>query len=219
MDIEHLGEATIAALVARGLVRDFGDLYRLRAADVRRLPGFGARAADNLVQAIAASRDRGPARLLNALGIRLVGAHVARLLAERFGGLERLARADVPALAAVPGVGPAIAESVAKFFAESANRGVCRRLASAGVRTTARAAAPGRGPLTGKTFVLTGALSGLTREDAAERIRRRGGRVTDSVTRRTDYVVVGAEPGGKLARARALGVRTLDEAALLRLVP
>jgi DNA ligase (NAD+) len=216
MDIEHLGEATIAALVERRLVRDFADLYRLRAARVRRLPGFGARAADNLLRAIAASKERGLARLLNALGIRLVGAHVARLLAERFGALDRLARADVPRLAAVAGIGPTIAESVAKFFAESANRDVCRRLVSAGVRTTERAAGPGHGPLAGKTFVLTGALSGLTREEAAERIRRRGGRVADSVSARTDYVVVGARPGAKLARARALGVPTLDEAALAR---
>jgi DNA ligase (NAD+) len=147
MDIEHLGEATIAALVERRLVRDFADLYRLRADDVRRLPGFGARAAANLVGAIAACRDRGLARLLHGLGIRLVGAHVAGVLAGRFGRLDRLARAGARELAAVRGIGPAIAESVAKFFAESANRDVCRRLVAAGVRTTVRARPPGRGPL------------------------------------------------------------------------
>ncbi|MEX2148467.1 MAG: NAD-dependent DNA ligase LigA, partial [Candidatus Rokuibacteriota bacterium] len=141
MDIEHLGPATIGALVARGLVRDVADLYRLRAGEVRALPGFGARAADNLVAAIAASRDRGLARLLQALGIRLVGTHVARVLAERFGRLDRLLRADAAELAAVPGVGPAIAESVVKFLAEPANRDVCRRLIAAGVRSTHRAPA------------------------------------------------------------------------------
>jgi DNA ligase (NAD+) len=218
MDIEHLGEKTIAALVDRRLVRDFADLYRLRAAKVRRLPGFGARAAQNLIAAIAASRHRGVARLLNGLGIRLVGAHVAHVLADRFHSLERLVQADAEELAAVRGVGPAIAQSVTKFFAESTNRDVCRRLAAVGVRTTERAARQGRGSLAATTFVLTGTLRGLARAEAAEQIRRRGGHVRDSVSRKTDYVVVGAEPGAKLARAHALGVRTLDEAEFLALV-
>lgn len=218
MDIEHLGEVAVATLVARRLVRDVADLYRLRVDQVRGLPGFGARAADNLVASIAASGDRGLARLLHGLGIRLVGAHVARLLAERFGRLDRLAAADVGELAAVPGVGPAIAESVAKFFAEPANRDVCRRLGAAGVSTVHRAGPRGSGPLAGKTLVLTGALRALTREEAAARIAERGGHVADRVTRTTDYVVVGTAPGAKLARARALGVPTLTEAAFLPMV-
>jgi DNA ligase (NAD+) len=208
----------VAALVDRGLVRDFADLYRLRAAEVRRLPGFGARAAANLIAAIEASRGRGLARLLHALGIPFVGAHVAGVLAERFRRLDRLARAGAGELAGVRGIGPAIAESVTKFFAESANRDVCGRLVAAGVRTTERPAGQRRGPLAGKTFVLTGALRATTREQAAEEIRRHGGRVTAGVSRRTDYVVVGAEPGAKLARARALGVPTLDEREFLTLV-
>jgi DNA ligase (NAD+) len=218
MDIEHLGDVTVDALVERRLVRDFADLYRLRAEQLGTLPGFGARAASNLIAAIAASKPRGLAHLLNALGIRLVGAHVARLLAERFRRLDRLAEADAAALARVEGIGPAIAESVAKFFAERANREVCRRLASAGVSVEARLALAARGPLAGKTFVLTGTLGTLTREQAAERIRARGGRVTESVSRATDYVVVGAEPGEKAARARSLGVSTLGERAFLALV-
>jgi DNA ligase (NAD+) len=218
MDIEHLGEAAVAALVARRLVRDVADLYRLRREQARQLPGFGARAADNLIAAIVASRDRGLARLLHALGIRLVGTHVARVLAERFGRLDRLIRADAAELVAVPGIGPTIAESVAKFFAEPANRDVCRRLAAAGVTTTHRPAPSAVGPLAGKTLVLTGTLRTLTREQAAERIAERGGRVAGSVGRATDYVVVGAEPGAKLARARALGVPTLDERAFLAMV-
>jgi DNA ligase (NAD+) len=218
MDIEHLGEATVAALVARRLVRDVADLYRLRADQVRGLPGFGARAADNLITAIAASRNRGLARLLHALGIRLVGTHVARVLAERFGGLDRLAGADAPELAAVPGIGPGIAQSVAKFFAEPANRDVCRRLKTAGVTATHRAAPAPTGPLAGRTFVLTGTLRALTRDQASARIAERGGRVAGAVSAATSYVVVGAEPGAKLARARALGVPTLDERAFLALV-
>jgi DNA ligase (NAD+) len=133
MDVDHLGEATIDALVGRGLVHDVADLYRLRADQVGTLPGFGERAAANLLAAIEASKARGLARLLHGLSIRLVGAHVARLLAERFGRLDRVAAAGVDALAATPGAGPAIAESVAKFFAEPANREVCRRLVAAGV--------------------------------------------------------------------------------------
>jgi DNA ligase (NAD+) len=176
------------------------------------------RAAANLVGAIEASKRRGLARLLHALGIRLVGAHVARVLAERFGTLDRVAAADAVTLARVRGIGPAIADSVVKFFAERANREVCRRLAAAGVAVAARSSAATRGPLTGKTFVLTGALRGLTREAAAERVRARGGRVTDGVSRATDYVVVGAEPGAKLARARTLGIPTLDEGAFLALL-
>jgi DNA ligase (NAD+) len=218
MDIEHLGEATIDALVEHRLVRDFADLYRLRADQVRTLPGFGARAAVNLVAAIAASKSRGLGRLLNALGIRLVGAHVARLLAERFRHLDRLAAADAGRLAHVRGVGPAIAESVAGFFAERANRQVCHRLAAAGVSVEERAPAAARGPLAGKTFVLTGGLGTLTRDAAAERIRAHGGRVSESVSRATDYVVVGAEPGQKLAQARALGIPTVREDAFLALV-
>jgi DNA ligase (NAD+) len=218
MDIEHLGEATVAALVARRLVRDVADLYRLRAGQVRGLPGFGARAADNLIAAIAASRGRGLARLLHALGIRLVGTHVARVLAERFGDLDRLARADAPELAAVPGIGPGIAESVAKFFAEPSNRDVCRRLEAAGVTATQRATPTPAGPLAGRTFVLTGTLRALTREQAAARIAERGGRVAGTVSAATSYVVAGAEPGAKLARARALGVPTLDERAFIALV-
>jgi DNA ligase (NAD+) len=199
--------------ILRGL--DVADLYRLRGDQVRGLAGFGARAAENLIGAITASKARGLARVLHALGIRLVGAHVAGLLAERFGRLDAALSADAAELAAIRGVGPAIAESVAKFFAEPANRDVCRRLIAAGVSITHRTAQHGRGPLAGKTFVLTGALRALTRDQAAERIAERGGRVTGSVGRTTDYIVAGAAPG---ARARALDVPTLDERALLALL-
>jgi DNA ligase (NAD+) len=133
MDIERLGAATIGALVDRKMVRDVADLYRLSARDLMRIEGFAQRSADNLVRAIDASRTRSLSRLLNALGIRLVGVHVAQLLATRYGRLDRLAAAPVEELAATAGVGPAIAESVAKFFADPANRAVLARLAAAGV--------------------------------------------------------------------------------------
>jgi DNA ligase (NAD+) len=218
MDIEHLGDAVIDQLVERDLVRDFADLYRLRATDVESLEGFGPRSARNLLAAVAASRGRGLARLLNALGIRLIGEHVARLLAHRFRRLDQLTAASADELAGIPGIGAAIAESVVKFFADAGNRGTVRRLRAAGVTMTEAGPATRR-PLAGRTVVLTGALPGLTREEAAARIEARGGRVTDTVSGRTDYVVVGEASGRKREDAGRLGVRTLGPAefeALLR---
>jgi DNA ligase (NAD+) len=213
MDIEHLGDAVVHQLVARRLVRDLADLYRLRVADVERLEGLARKSATNLVEAIAASRRRGLARLLNALGIRLVGAHVARLLARRVRTVDRLMSLSADELAAIPGVGTAIAESVVKFFADAGNRAVVRRLREAGV-TMSEAAPAVRGPLAGRTFVLTGALPGMTRDEAAARVEALGGRVGEAVSRRTDYVVAGEAPGRKLDDARRLGIRTLDPAGL-----
>ncbi len=210
MDIRGLGEAVVHQLVERGLVRDFADLYRLRAEDVARLEGFARKSADNLVRAIAASRTRGLARLLHGLGIPHVGEHVAGVLADRFGSLERLSRATAAQLAAVPGIGPAIAESVVKFLGEPGNRRLLERLRAAGVATT-EPRRRGGGPLAGKTFVLTGTLRAFTRDEARARIERLGGRVADSVSGRTDFLVVGAAPGRKLEQARRLGVRTLTE--------
>jgi DNA ligase (NAD+) len=217
MDITHLGPAVIDALVERGLVRDFADLYQLTPARLASLPRFGARSARNLIDAIAASRERGLARLLNGLGIRMVGAEVARRLAERLGSLDRLVAGSAE-VAGLPGVGPRIAGSVARFFGDAGNRRVCRRLQAAGVRVVERTVRPTAGRLSGQTFVLTGTLSGLTREQARRLIEARGGRVADTVSRRTDVVVVGAEPGQKLDAARRLGVRTVDERGFRRLV-
>ena len=218
MSIEHLGEATIAELVDRGLVRDFADLYRLTTRQVERLEGFGRKSADNLIRAIAGSRTRGLSRVLNGLGIRLVGDHVARVLAAHHGSLDRLAAASREELAAIRGVGPVIAESVAKFFADAGDRRMLRRLAAAGV-TTAEPRTPSAGRrLAGKSFVLTGVLTGVTRDEAVELLERLGARVTGSVSRKTDYVVVGERPGEKLDAARRLGIPTLDERAFLAMV-
>jgi len=218
MDIEHLGDAVIERLVQRGLVQDFADLYALTVHQVARLPGLAAKSARNLVDAIAGSRRRGLARLLTGLGIRLVGPHVGALLAARFGRLDRLAAASLEELRATRGVGPEIAESVAKFFADPANRRVGRRLQAAGVLTGEPAGRAEPGPLAGRTFVLTGTLPGLDRAAARGLIERLGGRVTRSVSRRTDYLVVGEAPGHKLQAAHRLGIATLDEGALRRLV-
>jgi DNA ligase (NAD+) len=213
MDIEHLGEAVVEQLVARGLVSDFADLYRLTVPQVMRLDGFAEKSARNLVDAIAVSRTRGLRYLLGGLGIPGVGEHVARLLAGHFGRLDRLTKASAAEIGRVRGVGPVIAASVARFFANRGNRRLIERLAAAGVLTVERRAAAGRGPLAGKIVVLTGALEGLTRDAATDLVERAGGRVGDSVSRKTDYVVVGAEPGSKLDEARRLRVKELDERA------
>jgi DNA ligase (NAD+) len=218
MDIEGLGDAAIEQLVDRGDVKNFADLYRLTAERLAELDRFAEKSADNLAAAIAESKGRGLARLLNALGIRLVGERVARLLATRFGSAERLMAASRAQLADVHGIGDVIAASVRTFFDEGANVAMVRELGELGVDLTERGAAvDGPRPLAGKTFVLTGTLPTLTRDAARERIESLGGRVTSAVTRNTDYVVVGEAAGSKADDARRLGVATLDEAAFLTL--
>jgi DNA ligase (NAD+) len=219
MDIEHLGESTIEQLVARKRVESFADLYTLTAEEVAALERFAEKSAENLIAAIAASRTRGLSRLLNALGIRLVGERVATVLATRFGTMENLMRASADTLAEVHGVGPHIARSLTTFFADETNRAVIERLAGAGVvMTEAGHDEDLPRPLAGKTFVLTGTLPTLPRDAARALIERRGGRVTGSVSKKTDYVVVGEAAGSKADDARRLGVTILDEAALLALV-
>jgi len=218
MDIEHLGEAVVEQLVDRGLVHDFADLYTLTVPQLAQLERLAEKSATNLVQAIAASRTRGLARLLFALGIRYVGERAARVLAEHFGSMDRLQEATGEEIAEVYGIGPRIAESVRLFFDQPANRRAIARLRQVGVLMEERAVAEGPKPLAGKTFVLTGALERLSRDEATERIVRLGGRVTSSVSRKTDYVVVGKDPGSKAEDARRLGVPTLDEAAFLQLI-
>jgi DNA ligase (NAD+) len=215
MDIEGLGEAAVEQLVTTGLVKDFADLYQLTFEQVAELERFADKSASNLIEAITASRTRGLARLLNALGIRLVGERVAQLLAVRFGALDRLVRASADELAEVHGVGAEIARSVAAYFADATNRALTERLAASGVVTGEKDAADQPRPLAGKTFVLTGTLPTLTREEARDLISRLGGRVTGSVSRKTDYVVAGDAPGSKVDDARRLGVAILDEPGLL----
>jgi DNA ligase (NAD+) len=215
MDIEGLGEAAVDQLVNTGLVKDCADLYQLTADQMVDLERFADKSARNLIDAIAASRTRGLARLLNALGIRLVGERVAQLLATRFGALERLAAAPVEELAEIHGIGGEIARSVAAFFADATNRRLIDRLATAGVVIREEGAADGPGPLAGNSFVLTGTLSALTRDQAKDLILRLGGRITGSVSKKTSYVVVGDEPGSKADDARRLGVAILDEAGFL----
>jgi DNA ligase (NAD+) len=215
MEIDGLGAAVVDQLVDRELVRDFADLYRLDAAALAGLERLGERSAGNLVAAIDASRRRPPANLLFALGIRHVGAYAARALARAYGSIDALAAAGEEELAAVEGVGPVIAAAVRRYFARPETVRLLGRLREAGVSLAAETApAAGGSPLAGLTFVLTGTLAGMTRDEARRRIEERGGRVAGSVSARTDFVVAGEDPGTKLDRARELGVRVLDEKGL-----
>ena len=218
MDIEHLGEAAVDQLVDRKLVRTVADLYRLTPAQVTELERQGDKSAQNLVDAIQASKRRGLSRLLNALGIAMVGERGAQVLARRFGTMERIAGADVQALAHVHGIGPHIAAAVHAFFQDETNRAVIAELRELGVDMTEAGTTGGPGKLEGKTFVLTGTLKQLTRDTAKDLILRAGGRVTGAVSKKTDYVVVGDSPGSKADDARRLGVRILDETAFVELV-
>ena len=218
MDIDGMGAAVVDQLVDRGLVRDFADLYALDQSTLEALDRLAEKSAGNLVDAIARSRKRGLARLLFGLGVRHVGERAAALLAAHYGSFAALAEADTEELAEIHDVGPVIAESVSQFCAHEENRRTLDRLAEAGVRLEQDpvAAIPSDAPqtLAGKVFVLTGTLPSLKRSDAQSLIEAAGGRITSSVTRKTDYVVAGDDPGSKLQRAEDLGIAILDEAAL-----
>lgn len=219
MDIEGIGDAMASALVDAGLCTTVADLYDLDAAALATLPRTGEKSIANVLEAIEESKGRGLARVLAALGIRYVGGQNAALLAGDFGSIDALESATREELEATEGVGPQIAESVAFFFAQPQNLAVVERLRARGVQLTApkRAHAPA-GPLAGKTIVLTGTLPALTREEATELIVAAGGKVSSSVSKKTDYVVAGDEAGSKLAKANALGLAILDEPALRSLL-
>ncbi len=226
MDIEGVGEQLAEKLVAAGLVRSYADLYRLKdrfdelvrlefapAEEGRKAVKLGQVRARKLLAGIEASRTRPLARLLAALNIRHVGATTAELLAEHFGSLEALLAADEAALQRVSGVGPEVAASVRQFFISPGGRHILAELRAVGLDPTqARRAAPAAGPLAGKTVVVTGTLQRYTRSEIEALIKAHGGKASGSVSRKTDFVVAGAEAGSKLEKARALGVRVLSEA-------
>lgn len=221
MDIAGLGPQQADLLVRTGLVHDVADLYRLQAEDLLPLEGFAAKATANLLNAIGASRSRPLARLIAALGIRRVGSTVAEILVQHHSSIDALAQASQESLQEIPGIGPFTAQAIVEWFADERNRALVEKLRAAGVRMAAEVAGTpaGPGPLTGKTLVITGALPTMSREEAAAYIRAHGGQVTDSVSRKTDYLVVGADPGGtKYRRAQELQVPMVDEAALRRMV-
>jgi DNA ligase (NAD+) len=215
LDIEGLGDKLVDQLVDGGLVRTPADIYKLGLASLAALERMADKSATNVVAAIEKSKKTTLARFIYALGIRHVGEATAKDLAAHFGNLDALLAADESALLEVRDVGPVLAKSIAGFFAEGHNREVIEQLRAAGV--TWAEGAPRRasaGALTGLTFVLTGTLPHLSRDDAKARIEAQGGKVAGSVSKKTDYVVAGAEAGGKLDRARELGIAIIDEPAL-----
>ena len=216
MDIRGLGEERIRQLVEAGLVRDVADIYRLTPAQLVQLERFADQSASQLVAAIAASKDRPLSCLLFGLGIRHVGKTVATILARRFATMDALAQASAEEVNQVPGVGEVIAEAVADWFRHRKNLALVDELREAGVRMDEPRAVAAGGALSGKTFVLTGTLPTLSRDEATRLIEAAGGRVTGSVSRKTDAVVAGEEAGGKLDKARALEIEIIDEAELKR---
>jgi DNA ligase (NAD+) len=218
MDIEGLGIKVAELLVAQGLVEDVADLYRLQLDDLLELDGFAETRAEKLVGAIQASSGRSLARLINALGIRGVGETVAGDLAAHFGDLDSLAASEAEAIQDLPGLGPETARAITDWFARARNKKILTKLRKAGVWPVAPRRARRAGALDGLTFVLTGTLSDMTRQEAKSLIEDNGGKVSSSVSRRTDYVVVGDDPGSKLERARSLGIKTIGSAELRRLI-
>jgi len=216
LDIEGFGYATLQQLIDRKLVKDPADLYHLTKEQLLSLEGFADKSAQNLLDRIEASKSTTFLRFLSALGINHVGWTMAGLLADHFGAIERLQAASVDDLRAVGGVGPIVAEEVHEYLQRPESRRLIKRLLDAGIIIKP----PERveGPLSGKTFVLTGTLSSLARGQAEERIKSLGGTVGSSVTKKTDYLVVGADPGSKLEKAQRLKVPILDEAGFLALL-
>lgn len=218
MDIEGLGDKLVEQMVARGLVKTVADLYKLKQTDVAALERMGEKSAQNLIEQIDKSKRVPLARLLNALGIPQVGEATARLLAEHFGELDALMQASREVLEALPNVGPNMAEDIYAFFREKHNREVIRRLRKAGVQPQAPGRKPKTSTVSGKTFVLTGTLASLSREQAKAKLQDLGANVVGSVSKKTDYVVIGTDPGSKATKAAQLGVATLDEAQFLALI-
>ncbi|HUY83693.1 MAG TPA: NAD-dependent DNA ligase LigA [Steroidobacteraceae bacterium] len=217
LDIEGLGDKLVEQLVASGLANSPADLFDL---DEKRLAGLdrmGAKSAGKLLAAIESAKRTTLPRFLNALGIRDVGESTAAALATHFGDLGSLREADEARIQEVPDVGPVVAANVVAYFRDRDNAAIVDRLLANGIHWPKQAAAR-RGPFAGKTLVLTGTLDGYTREGAAEEIAARGGKVSASVSKKTDYLVVGREPGSKLEKARSLGVAVLDEAAFAKLL-
>ena len=212
MDIEGAGEVLVAQVVKSGLVLDVADWYRLSVAEVASLERMGTKSAQNLIDGIQASKSRDLYRLILGLGILHVGDGVAKLLGREFEDLESLAAAGEERLLQVEDVGEVIAKSLTLWFSDSRNRHLIQRLRSAGLNFKSaifqsRAEA---GPFSGKTFVLTGTLEGMSREEASAIIESRGGKVSGSVSKKTDYVLAGSEAGSKLDKAQKLGVKIID---------
>jgi DNA ligase (NAD+) len=218
MDIDGLGDKIVDQLVDKGIVKDVADLYSLKLEQVADLERMAEKSAQNLLDEIEASKKQPLSRLIYALGMRFVGERTGQLLAENFGSLEELEEAKPEDLEKVTEVGPKVSESIVEFFSEPANRKLIKKLHAAGVRPTAEKREIKSQKFAGKSFVFTGALERRSREEAGELVQQHGGKLSGSVSKKTDYVVVGADPGSKYDKAKELGVTILTESEFEKLI-
>lgn len=219
MNIEGLGEAVIDLLVNEGLIHNIADIYELKKERIASLERMGDKSAQNLLDGIEASKSLPFSRVLFGLGIRFVGEGVAKLLADHFSSIERLKEAAQDELEQVEGIGPRIAESVVRFFKDRHSVKLVSRLTAAGVQMhSEKKKITGNAAVTGKTFVLTGGLETMSRDEAKDRIEALGGKSSSSVSKKTDYVIVGSDAGSKLQKAKELGVRTITEEEFLKML-
>ncbi|MDD3906326.1 MAG: NAD-dependent DNA ligase LigA [Candidatus Omnitrophica bacterium] len=211
MDIEEMGEAIVGQLVEKGFIRDYGDIYRLKFDDLKGLERMADKSAANLIAAIDRSRSRDLNKLIYGLGIRHIGEHAAWVLTGHFGSIERIERASLEELSGVPEMGPVMAESVYNFFRNKENNAIVKKLKDAGLKMSAPVKAVSAGPFAGKSVVITGTLKGFSRSEAEDAVRHSGGSPSSSVGKNTAFLVAGDEPGSKLDRAKALGVKVINE--------
>jgi DNA ligase (NAD+) len=214
MNIDGMGEALVDQLVDRGGVRSIADLYDLKIEDLMNLDRMGVKSAGNVIRNIHNSRNNPLPRVLSALGIRFVGERTAVFLAEAFASMDAIANAGENELRMAEEVGPKVAEAIVQFFKVPGNRELIDRLRSAGLQFTYESTRPKSGPLHGMTFVLTGTLPTLSREEAKEMIEKAGGKVAGSVSKKTTFVVAGEDAGSKLTKARELRIPILNEEEL-----
>jgi DNA ligase (NAD+) len=217
MDIEHVGWALIDQLVEKGHVRDAADLYSLTKQDIMKLERMADKSAQNVIDSIKASLDRPFDRLLYALGIRMIGRRTAQLLAENYSDIDKLCSAKKEELSRIHEIGPKVAESTVNFFKQKENQHLIEKLKKAGVRVKGESV-KGPRPLAGKVFVFTGGMEKYTRPAAEELVRKLGGRAGSSVSKETDYVVAGTEPGSKYDKAKKLGVSIMSEEEFIKLL-
>jgi len=218
MDIRGIGERLCAALLQAGLVKNVADLYDLTNQQLLNLERMAEKSATNIINSINKSKDRPLARVIFALGILHIGEEMAELLSKHLGSIDKLADASRQELLSIPAVGPKLADSIIAFFRQEENLDIIKRLRKAGVRLEEEAVKPEELPLAGQEFVITGRLEAFSRQEAEAQVRALGGSTGSNVTQKTTYLVVGTEPGSKLARAQSLGTKQITEEELLRLL-